>query len=92
MNINNKSTAKINNWFITYGYLGDHFLVGNVTEHSKQREFNPHAPQITSALVYLNTEEGIAETKNTYYSLGKHHETVQDQVQGALPTGSIRHS
>ena len=64
----NKPTAKIENWTVYEGYLGD-FLVGTITEHYRP-ELVGHECH-TSVLVWLDREKGIAETRNTIYTLGK---------------------
>lgn len=60
-----KDTAHIDNWFEMWPCL-----CGNVTKHSRQREFNPNSLQMTSQIESLNEYTGIAETINTRYTLG----------------------
>lgn len=63
-----KPTAKIENWTVYEGAYGD-FLVGTITEHPRQ-ELVGHECH-TSLLVSIDREKGIAETRNTIYTLGK---------------------
>lgn len=61
-----KQTARIDNWWV----MGS-CLCGNVTEHSRQKDFSPNCQQITSQLVRINECDRVAETANTHYKLGK---------------------
>ncbi len=60
-----KQKARIENWQLVAGCL-----MGNVSKHSRQRDFNPEGPQMTSQIISLNEDIGVAETENTIYTLG----------------------
>jgi hypothetical protein len=63
-----KQHAHIEDWAIV-GYGEYKFLVGRVSSHPKQEDFEkPY--QRTSMLVSVDEVKGVAETINTTYTLG----------------------
>lgn len=60
-----KHTALIEDWMV----IGNS-LWGAVTKHTAQ-EFDPDKIQQTSFLISINEDDGVAETENTIYTLGK---------------------
>jgi hypothetical protein len=65
-----KPTAHIENWMRIPTMYGHAYLMGTVSDHPRQSEFRAKE-QITSQLVSFDEEAGVAETRNTRYTLGK---------------------
>lgn len=64
-----KQKARIENW-VMVGRPGNGYLIGEIRDHPRQDSF--HSPyQHTSTLLVLDEENGMAETANTIYVLGK---------------------
>lgn len=68
-----KQTAQIDDWRLIAGCLW-----GHVRKHPKQELFNPASVQMTSQIVSLNEDTGIAETENTIYTLGTKWKEPED--------------
>lgn len=60
-----KQKARIEEWRLMGGCLW-----GYVKGHSEQDSFTPNRLQVTSQIISLNEDTGIAETENTIYTLG----------------------
>lgn len=64
-----KGTAHIESW-VKYGEGKYSYLIGVVSKHPRQDEFSTKYQQ-TSNLVSFDPANGVAETANTVYTLGK---------------------
>lgn len=60
-----KPTAHIENW-VWDGYS----IIGTISKHPRQEQFKAEF-QRTSEVVCFDVAKGIAETRNTVYTLGK---------------------
>lgn len=71
-----KGNAKISNWTAIPNKKNPRFLIGTVTHHIRQGEFQA-TTQRTSSIVSFNFEEGYVETLNTIYTLGEEQEETK---------------
>lgn len=65
-----KQTATITNWTLLRDKSGAFYLRGHVTDHPRQAEFKSEL-QDTSRVVLFDTDNNIAETLNTAYTLAQ---------------------
>lgn len=73
-NPNNKPVAHIEDWILV-GNNDHRSLIGAVSNHERQAEFGmPY--QRTSRLVSIDEEAKVAETANTWYTLGNKFDEV----------------
>ncbi len=65
-----KNQARIENWTEIPAFGGGSYLLGTIKDHPRQHMFHA-AQQMTSPIIKMDRANGICETENTVYVLGK---------------------
>lgn len=66
-----KQTATLECWVAVPDTHNPSFFTGHVLNHPRQHHFTPGKRQATSAVVAFDLDNGLLETRNTIYRLGK---------------------
>jgi len=65
-----KQTARMEDWSVHECYGGGQVLVGSIKDHPRQYMFKAPTQQ-SSLIIRMDRANGICETENTIYTLGK---------------------
>jgi len=71
-----KQTARMENWSVCECYGGGQVLVGSIKDHPQQGMFHSDTQQ-SSLIIKMDRANGLCETENTIYTLGRENEAFK---------------
>ena len=78
---NLKGQARIDNWRAFPNKRAPLYLIGTVSYHTRQRQFQS-STQETSSIVKYDFQAGWVETQNTIYTLGREASDASKMLKG----------